>query len=85
MGGAGHQNLDTRLGRLDVLGTIGNGRTYQDLLPHTVEMDIGGGVLVKVLDLETLIAVKEEAGGEKDRAMLPMLRATLAERKKSGL
>ncbi len=32
-----------------------------------------------VLDLETLIAVKEEVGGEKDRAMLPVLRRTLEE------
>ena len=30
-------------------------------------------------DLETLIAVKEELGSEKDRAMLPILRRTLEE------
>jgi hypothetical protein len=34
---------------------------------------------VRVLDLETLIAVKEEVGGEKDIAMLPVLRRTLEE------
>jgi predicted nucleotidyltransferase len=82
---AGHQNLNTRLGRLDVLGTIGSGRAYEDLLPHTVEMDIGEGLRIKVLDLETLIAVKEEVGGAKDLAVLPILRATLSERKKLGL
>jgi len=42
-------------------------------------MDVGEGVLVKVLDLETLIAIKEELGGEKDRAVLPVLRRTLEE------
>lgn len=31
---AGHQLLITRLGPLDVLGSIGNGRTYPDLLMH---------------------------------------------------
>jgi hypothetical protein len=37
---------------------------------------------VRVLDLETLIQVKEEVGGEKDRAVLPTLCATLAERRR---
>jgi hypothetical protein len=37
------------------------------------------GHLDEVLDLETLIAVKEEVGGEKDRAVLPVLRRTLEE------
>ena len=35
-------------------------------------MEIGGGIRVRVLDLETLIAIKEELGGEKDRAVLPV-------------
>jgi predicted nucleotidyltransferase len=82
LAGAGHQNLDTHLGRLDVLGSIGHGRTYEDLLPQTVEMNISEGVRIRVLDLETLIAVKEEVGGEKDRAVLPILRATLEEKRK---
>jgi hypothetical protein len=39
-----------------------------------------------VLDLETLIAVKEELGGEKDLAMLPILRRTLEEsRRRAGV
>jgi len=36
--GSGHLNLSTRHGPLDLLGTIGRGRGYEDLLPHTVEM-----------------------------------------------
>jgi hypothetical protein len=83
--GPGHQNLITRLGLLDVLGTMGRDRAYEDLLPHAGEMDIGGGVQVKVLNLETLIAVKEEVGSEKDRAVLPILRRTLEEKRKLGL
>ena len=78
----GHQNLVTRYGPLDLLGTIGRNLSYEDLLPHSVEMDIGEGIRIRVLDLETLIAVKEELGGEKDRAVLPTLRRTLEEKKK---
>lgn len=37
---------------------------------------------VRVLELETLIAVKESIGGEKDRLALPILRRTLEEKKK---
>lgn len=53
----------------------------QELLPHSTEMEIGGGLRVRVLDLETLIAVKQELGGDKDRAVLPILRRTLEEKR----
>jgi predicted nucleotidyltransferase len=76
-------NLITRYGPLDLLGTIGRDLGYQDLLPHSTEMDIGGGVRIHVLNLEKLIAIKEELAGEKDRAMLPILRRTLEEMRKS--
>jgi hypothetical protein len=73
----GHQNLLTNCGPLDILGTIGRGLGYEDLLPHTIEMEIGGGVRVRVLNLETIIALKDELAGEKDLAVLPILRRTL--------
>src|SRR3954468_8693064 len=75
----GHQLLMTRFAALDLLGSITNGRTYDDLLPHSNVQEIAPGVQVRVLDLETLIATKEEAGRDKDLAVLPTLRATLAE------
>jgi predicted nucleotidyltransferase len=50
-----------------------------DLLPHATEMDVGEGIRVRVLDLETLITTKEEAGQEKDLAALPWLRSALEE------
>src|SRR5271157_5141350 len=75
----GYQLLMTRFGPVDLLGTIGKGRSYVDLLPHAVKMDLGKELRVRVLDLETLIAVKEEVGSEKDIGMLPVLRRTLAE------
>jgi len=80
--GPGHLNLITRFGPLDVLGSIGRGLTYADLLPHSVEKDIGDGIRVRVLDLETLISLKEDLGTEKDRAILPLLRRTLEEQRR---
>jgi hypothetical protein len=52
------------------------------MLPHANSTDIGDGTTVRVLDLETLIAVKEELAGEKDRAVLPVLRRTLEEHRR---
>jgi hypothetical protein len=80
---AGHLNLITRYGPLDLLGTIGRDLGYQDLIPHSVELDISEGLRIRVLDLETLIAIKEELGGDKDRAVLPILRRTLEEKRKA--
>jgi hypothetical protein len=78
----GHHNLITTCGPLDVLGTIGRGLGYQDLLPHTIEMEIGEGVRVRVLNLATIITLKEELGGEKDLAVLPILRRTLEQKQR---
>ncbi|MGP0075091.1 MAG: hypothetical protein ACLPWF_24535 [Bryobacteraceae bacterium] len=78
----GRLNLITRYGPLDVLGTIGRGLGYQELIPHSVDLAISEDLRIRVLDLETLIAVKEELGGEKDRAALPILRRTLEEKRK---
>jgi predicted nucleotidyltransferase len=80
---AGHLNLITRYGPLDLLGTIGRDLGYGDLLPHTTELEIAEGVRIRVLNLEKLIALKEELGGEKDRAVLPILRRTLEEKRKA--
>jgi hypothetical protein len=73
----GHLNLLTIYGPLDLLGTIGRNLDYRDLVVHSPEMEIAEGVRVRVLDLETIIAVKEQLDTDKDRAILPVLRATL--------
>jgi len=78
----GHQNLVTTCGYLDILGTIGRGLTYEDLLPHTIEMEVAEGLRIRVLDLPTIIALKEELRGEKDLAVLPILRRTLQEKRR---
>jgi predicted nucleotidyltransferase len=80
----GHQNLLTRYGPLDLLGEIGDGLGYEELVPRSTEMLIAEGVRVRILNLETLIEVKEQLNGEKDRAMLPILRGTLEENKRKG-
>ncbi len=81
--GGGHHLLRTRHGRLDVMGSVGNALAYPDLLSrsrtHTVR-----SVEIMVLDLETLIATKEAADRPKDRAVLDLLRETLAERKRDN-
>jgi hypothetical protein len=82
LSGKGHLNLLTISGPLDLLGTIGRNLSYEDLLSHCLEMDIGGDIRVKVLDLETLISIKDQLRGDKDLAVLPILRQTLRESKK---
>ncbi len=70
----GHQLLMTQFGPLDVLGVVGKSREYRDLLPHTEEANVGEGLTVRLLDLDTLIETKQEIGGEKDAAALAVLR-----------
>jgi len=79
-----HQNFLTRYGPMDLLGTIGRGLSYSDLLSDSVIMKAAEDLTVRVIDLETLIAIKEELATEKDRAMLPILQRTLEERRKLG-
>lgn len=77
----GHQLLMTRFGPLDLLGTIGAGQGYEDLLEQSDEIEVGK-MRLKVLSLEKLIEVKEELGSEKDKATLPVLKQTLLEKGK---
>lgn len=80
--GTGHLNLLTRYGPLDLLATVGNGLSYEDLLPHCRQMLITDSVRIQVLKLDFIIELKEQLGSEKDRAVLPTLRQTAREIKK---
>jgi len=73
----GHLNLLTRYGLVDLLATIGDNLSYADLLPLSDDMEIGEGIRVRVLNLETLISIKERLASDKDLAVLPILRQTL--------
>jgi predicted nucleotidyltransferase len=76
--GRGHINLQTDLGKLDVLCELGEGQGYDELLADTVTVD-NGEISLRVLGLRRLIVEKARAGRPKDRAVLPVLIATLDE------
>jgi hypothetical protein len=76
---SGHHLLLTRLGPLDLLGsTMGEG--YPNLIPHTDAIELDPGAFIHVLDLPTLIRIKEALSRDRDLAVLPILRRVLAER-----
>ncbi len=75
--------LLTELGPLDVLGSIGDGLTYQDLAGRTLSYQLGESQ-VRVLELAAVIETKEQANRDKDRATLPVLRQTLAMKRGSN-
>jgi predicted nucleotidyltransferase len=78
--GPGHQLLTTEFGHFDILGSVGkDGLTYDDLLPHTEEMDLGEGLKIRVLDLPTLIELKTQAGQPKDMYNVLHLKEILRE------
>ena len=68
--------LLTDLGALDVLSVIGGGLTYQDLVGRSISYELS--LRVPVLELAAVIETKEQANRDKDRAVLPVLRQTLA-------
>lgn len=81
----GHLNLLTPYGPIDLLTRVGHDLGFSDLLPLSSEMEIGEGIRVRVLNLESVISIKEYLATEKDMAALPVLRQTLRElRKKRG-
>ncbi len=57
--------LTTSLGWIDLLGEITGGGSYDELLPHSIAIEIFGQAC-RVLDLETLIATKRAVGRPKD-------------------
>lgn len=79
----GHQLLMTKHGPLDLLGAVSGGRDYPDLLSHCREMRVGD-LTVRVVDLDTLIELKEAAGRDKDVAVLNLLRRTRDEARNTG-
>jgi len=76
LSGKGHVLLTTRIGPLDILAVIEGGRSYEELLEHTVEIDFRGHRL-RVLDLKTLVELKKTSTDPKDKQRLPVLKETL--------
>jgi predicted nucleotidyltransferase len=77
----GHHLLMTKAGPLDILGTIGKGHDYAELLQHTTEQEIGV-LRLRLLDLDALIRIKKETITDKDKATIPILERTLEEKAK---
>lgn len=73
--------LTTDLGDLDLLGEIPGGGAYEDLLPHTLEVE-AYGLRCRCLDLETLIRVKRAAGRPRDLEAIAELLVIREERDK---
>lgn len=80
---SGHQLLMTSAGPLDLLGEIGKGHGYDELFGHSAQIQVGSGLQIRILNLDTLIKVKEETARERDKAVLMILRRTLEEKSKS--
>jgi hypothetical protein len=74
--GKGHALFTTRLGPLDVLAVIEEGRDHEDLLEHTVEIEFRG-YTIRVLNLKMMIQLKKASGNPIDRQRLPVLEETL--------
>jgi predicted nucleotidyltransferase len=70
----------TDAGPLDVLGSINDGVRFEDLVDSSDVLEVAG-VEVRVLSLERLIELKRQLGRPKDLAALPVLEATLRERR----
>jgi predicted nucleotidyltransferase len=66
--------LITSLGELDLLGEITGGGGYDELLPHTIVLDLFG-IECRCLGLKRLIEVKRAAGRPKDLEVIAELEA----------
>ena len=76
--GPGHQFLQSNLGPLDVLGSLGGGLTYDDVIKDAKTVDLDD-FQIKVLDLRTLLRLKTELGRDKDRMAIPILKRLIEE------
>jgi hypothetical protein len=79
--GPGHLLLSTRFGQLDLLGSIEEDTSYEDLLPDTYEVAIEE-LTVRVVTLERLLVIKRQLARPKDRLMALQIEATIEERSK---
>jgi hypothetical protein len=81
--GPGQTLLRTRFGRLDVLGTLHDGRGYAELR-QTADVVHFEGRDLRVIDLATLIEIKSSTGRAKDRLVVPVLIALARRRGGNG-
>ncbi len=82
LAGSGHHLLQTVNGMLDVLGEIGAGHGYDELISHSEPFLVDESLSINVLSLDWLIRTKEEVGSPKDLAVLDLLREVRRQRGK---
>jgi len=75
--------LTTTVADIDLLGEIVGGGRYEDLLPHTVTLEVFGHE-TRILSLPWLIRVKRAAGRPRDLEMIAELEALQEEIDRSG-
>ena len=68
----GQLYLITNLGPLDVLCRLHDHRGYHELFAHSREV-VDGDLRVRVIDLDTLIAIKQSTGRARDQMLVPIL------------
>ncbi len=70
--------LTTDLGSFDALGEVTGGGRYEDLLPHTLDIDVFG-ITCRFVTLRKLIQLKRAAGRPRDLNAIAELEALLEE------
>ena len=80
--GRGNQLLRSGNLKFDLLGSIDFGGGYEELLPYSEVLDVGGSA-VRVLTLEKQVELKRQLTRPKDKLMLMHLEAALDEREKA--
>jgi hypothetical protein len=73
----------TSAGLLDAMQHIGESWGYEEVAQRSVRRSLDS-IVVPVLELSAVIESKIAANRDKDRAMLPVLRATLEELNRRG-
>lgn len=74
----GNWVLRTRLGRFDVMQWIGEDALWEKLSPAASDAEIGG-LIIKVVSYDGLVALKEDAGRPQDLLDLERLREARGE------
>ena len=74
--GKAHVLLTTRFGPLDILAAIEQGRGFDALLEDTIAIEFQGHT-IRVLSLETIVALKRGSKDPKDQYRLLILEETL--------
>ena len=77
----GHLLLMTDSGPFDVLGFIGGGKRYEDIVGSVISLDVGD-LKIKVLSLAALVEEKKALGRDKDLAVVRLLEAVLARKQR---